>query len=70
MSTSIERVYGVIHNGIEQVYNVYYKSGKIVHVYCRKGIPRTVSDFIRRSYVYFVLPDVKLYKLENDSVYL
>lgn len=69
MNTNIERIYGVIHNGSEQVYNVYYKSGKIVHVYRNNGIPKTVSEFINNSYVYFVLPDVKLYKLENDSIY-
>lgn len=67
MKTKIDRVYGIIHNGVEQVYNVYYKSGKIVHVYCKHGIPKSVSDFIRSSYVYFVQSDIKLYKLSNDS---
>lgn len=70
MKTKIYRVYGIIHNGIEQVYNVYYKSGKIVHIYCKYGIPKSVSDFIRSSYVYFVQSDIKLYKLSNDSQFI
>ena len=66
MKTNIDRVYSWIHYGKEQVFNVYYKSGLIRHYYVHKNIPVCVSDFIKKSYVYFVAHDIKMYKLTHD----
>ena len=65
--TNIDRITETIEKGKSIYITILYKSGtKRKYKYPYNTLPGTANIFINKSYVYFISPCEKLYKLNHD----